>query len=96
MAGSSPYSRTRNRQLRRVLKLLTLIVERRRSIIELSGELAVTTRTVRRDLQAIEYAGLPIYDVHGSDGVKRWTLEVYGGKSLTSIVSRSVPTGDIV
>lgn len=87
MSGSSPYSRTRNRQLTRVLRLLQMLGDRRRSLDELSLELGVTTRTIRRDLKACEYAGLPIYDVLGSDGVNRWRLEQYGGKSVTTLMS---------
>lgn len=85
---ASPYSRTRNKQLVRVLRLLHLIGTRRRSLRELADELGVSTRTIRRDFEAIEAAHLPLRDVLGSDGIKRWRLESFGGTSVTTLLSR--------
>lgn len=83
----SPYSRTRNQQLVRVLRLLALIGKRRRSLGELATELDVTTRTIRRDLEAILAAHLPLTDVVGDDGIRRWRLVAFGGTSVTTLVS---------
>jgi predicted DNA-binding transcriptional regulator YafY len=47
---------------------------RRLTIDDLAGRTGVTTRTIRRDLEALQAAGFPLFDeVH--DGKKYWTLE---------------------
>jgi proteasome accessory factor B len=47
---------------------------RRLTIDEMAEKTGVTTRTIRRDLEALQSAGFPIYDdVH--DGRRYWTLE---------------------
>jgi predicted DNA-binding transcriptional regulator YafY len=47
---------------------------RRLTIDDLAGRTGVTTRTIRRDLEALQAAGFPLFDeVH--DGKRYWTLE---------------------
>lgn len=47
---------------------------RRATIDELAKRTGVTTRTIRRDLEALQAAGFPLFDeVH--DGKKYWTME---------------------
>jgi predicted DNA-binding transcriptional regulator YafY len=47
---------------------------RRLTIDDLAGRTGVSTRTIRRDLEALQSAGFPLFDeVH--DGKKYWTLE---------------------
>ena len=47
---------------------------RRLTIDELANRTGVTTRTIRRDLEALQAAGFPLFDeVH--DGKRYWTLE---------------------
>jgi predicted DNA-binding transcriptional regulator YafY len=47
---------------------------RRATIDDLAKRTGVTTRTIRRDLEALQSAGFPLFDeVH--DGKKYWTLE---------------------
>ena len=47
---------------------------RRLTIDEMSARTGVTTRTIRRDLEALQEAGFPLFDeVH--DGKRYWTLE---------------------
>jgi predicted DNA-binding transcriptional regulator YafY len=47
---------------------------RRATIDDLARRTGVTTRTIRRDLEALQSAGFPLFDeVH--DGKKYWTLE---------------------
>lgn len=47
---------------------------RRATIDDLAERTGVTTRTIRRDLEALQAAGFPLFDeVH--DGKKYWTLE---------------------
>ncbi len=60
----------RNRQLVRDLQLV-LMLERARiglTLDQLAAEYGVTTRTIRRDLEAIEEAGVPLVQDEG----KRW------------------------
>lgn len=44
------------------------------TIDQLASRGGVTTRTIRRDLQALEEAGFPLYDRRGDDGRTRWAL----------------------
>ena len=54
--------------------LKTLEASRRATIDDLARQTGVTTRTIRRDLEALQVAGFPLFDeVH--DGKKYWTLE---------------------
>ena len=54
--------------------LRDLEASRRLTIDDLAQRTAVTTRTIRRDLEALQTAGFPLFDeVH--DGKKYWTLE---------------------
>jgi proteasome accessory factor B len=45
------------------------------SIDALAGELSVTTRTIRRDLAALQEAGFPLYDERDDDGHVRWRID---------------------
>src|SRR5689334_25356595 len=45
------------------------------SIDALAGDLDVTTRTIRRDLAALQEAGFPLYDERDDDGRVRWRLD---------------------
>lgn len=54
--------------------LRDLEAARRLTIDDLAERTGVTTRTIRRDLEALQAAGFPLFDeVH--DGKKYWTLE---------------------
>ncbi len=54
--------------------LRDLEASRRLTIDDLARRTGVTTRTIRRDLEALQAAGFPLFDeVH--DGKKYWTLE---------------------
>ncbi len=55
------------------------------TIDELAALCAVTTRTIRRDLQALEEAGFPIYDDKSrDDGKTRWILNGQAFKGLSA------------
>jgi predicted DNA-binding transcriptional regulator YafY len=55
------------------------------TIDELAVECSVTTRTIRRDLQALEEAGFPIYDDRSrDDGKTRWVLNGQAFKGLST------------
>ncbi len=49
-----------------------------RQLAEMTG---VTTRTIRRDLEALQEAGFPLYDV-SDDGAKRWKLDRHPFRTL--------------
>src|SRR5262245_7865149 len=55
------------------------------SIDELASQCGVTTRTIRRDLQALEEAGFPIYDDRSrDDGRTRWIINGQAFKGLAT------------
>jgi predicted DNA-binding transcriptional regulator YafY len=55
------------------------------TIAELAALARVTTRTVRRDLQALEEAGFPLYDDRAQDdGRTRWRINGQAFKGLAS------------
>src|SRR5262245_28178686 len=55
------------------------------TIDELAGLCQVTTRTIRRDLQALEEAGFPLYDDKTSDdGKTRWRVNGQAFKGLAA------------
>ena len=59
----------RNQALVRTLTLLRLLQARGRwTLLELAGTFRVSTRTVRRDLAALEDAGYPIGHEHTRGG----------------------------
>ena len=65
----------RNSELIRQWTILQRIATARgQTIPKLANELSVSTRTIRRDLEALQVAGFPVYDeiVHGS---KHWRLD---------------------
>jgi predicted DNA-binding transcriptional regulator YafY len=55
------------------------------TIDELATECGVTTRTIRRDLQALEEAGFPLYDDRShDDGRTRWRVNGQAFKGLAA------------
>jgi predicted DNA-binding transcriptional regulator YafY len=55
------------------------------TIDELAALCAVTTRTIRRDLQALEEAGFPLYDDRSADdGRTRWRVNGQAFKGLSA------------
>src|SRR5919201_3841983 len=61
--------------------LRDLEASRRLPIDDLASRPGVTTRTIRRDLEALQSAGFPLYDeVH--EGKRYWTLEQRAFKRL--------------
>lgn len=61
--------------------LRDLEASRRLTIDDLSKRTGVTTRTIRRDLEALQSAGFPLFD-ETHDGRKYWTLEHRAFKRL--------------
>lgn len=61
--------------------LKELEASRRVTIDDLAERTGVTTRTIRRDLEALQTAGFPLFD-ETHDGKKYWTLEQKAFKRL--------------
>ena len=67
----------RNQEVIRQWKVLHALETARHGVAidPLADELGVTTRTIRRDLAALQEAGFPLYDEKDGDGRVRWRLE---------------------
>ena len=67
----------RNQEVIRQWRVLHALESSRHgvSIDALADELDVTTRTIRRDLAALQEAGFPLYDERDSDGHVRWRID---------------------
>lgn len=67
----------RNQEVIRQWKVLHALESSRHgaSIDALAKDLDVTTRTIRRDLAALQEAGFPLYDERDDDGRVRWRLD---------------------
>jgi predicted DNA-binding transcriptional regulator YafY len=67
----------RNQEVIRQWKVLHALESSRHgaAIDALAHELDVTTRTIRRDLAALQEAGFPLYDERDEDGRVRWRLD---------------------
>jgi predicted DNA-binding transcriptional regulator YafY len=66
----------RNRNLVRVLEELRTLEASRvgATLRELADEAGVCERTIRRDLEALEAAGVPIVDETDEAGRRRWRV----------------------
>ena len=67
----------RNQEVIRQWKVLHALEASRQGVTiqALSDELGVTTRTIRRDLEALQEAGFPLYDEQDDEGHLRWRLD---------------------
>jgi predicted DNA-binding transcriptional regulator YafY len=67
----------RNQEVIRQWKVLHALEASRHGvgIDALAGSLDVTTRTIRRDLAALQEAGFPLYDERDDEGRVRWRLD---------------------
>jgi predicted DNA-binding transcriptional regulator YafY len=67
----------RNQEVIRQWKVLHALESSRHgvNIESLADELDVTTRTIRRDLAALQEAGFPLFDVRDEDNRVRWRLD---------------------
>jgi predicted DNA-binding transcriptional regulator YafY len=61
--------------------LRELEASRRATIDDLAGKTGVTTRTIRRDLEALQTSGFPLFD-EVVDGKRYWTLEAKAFRRL--------------
>ncbi len=67
----------RNQEVIRQWKVLHALESSRHGVTidALSDDLDVTTRTIRRDLAALQEAGFPLYDDKDDEGRARWRLD---------------------
>src|SRR5262245_12795845 len=67
----------RNQEVIRQWKVLHALESSRHGVTidALADDLGVTTRTIRRDLAALQEAGFPIYDERDDEGRARWRLD---------------------
>ena len=67
----------RNQEVIRQWKILHALESSRHgaTIDALADDLDVTTRTIRRDLAALQEAGFALYDEHDEDGRVRWRID---------------------
>jgi proteasome accessory factor B len=67
----------RNQEVIRQWRILHALESSRHgaAIPALAEELGVTTRTIRRDLAALQEAGFPLYDERDEDGHVRWRID---------------------
>jgi len=67
----------RNQEVIRQWKVLHALESSRHgaTIAALAGDLGVTTRTIRRDLAALQEAGFPLFDERDDDGRVSWRLD---------------------
>jgi predicted DNA-binding transcriptional regulator YafY len=73
-----------------VVRILHLLRELDRlggcDLYELATHYGTTTRTVRRDLEAIEAAGIPLKKEPGEGSKVRWSLDTQASQRLTTLV----------
>jgi len=68
---------SRNQEVIRQWKVLHALESSRHGVTidALADDLGVTTRTIRRDLAALQEAGFPLYDERDDDSRARWRLD---------------------
>lgn len=89
--SKSPKTAARNDQVVRVLRLLREL-ERLGGVdlYELSERYGTSVRTIRRDLDALREAGIPLTEESAADSPrKRWTVDGAALKSLTRLIDVS-------
>ncbi|MBX7096845.1 MAG: WYL domain-containing protein [Myxococcaceae bacterium] len=80
----------RNEQVVRILRMLRDLDRVGGSdLYELAERYGTTTRTVRRDLDALRDAGIPLVTETGEGTRKRWRLDADAGGKLTSVIEVS-------
>ncbi|MCA3014268.1 MAG: transcriptional regulator [Myxococcaceae bacterium] len=83
-------SAARNEQVVRILRILHQLDRLGgRTLYELAEENGTTTRTIRRDFDAIQEAGIPLLGDSGDDGKKRWRIASDASTRLTSLLDAS-------
>ncbi len=88
MAGSKKGSAGgRNDQVVRILRLLRHLDRIGGcDLYELATHFGTTTRTVRRDLEALEEAGFPLKKESGEGSKVRWSLDSHAGNRFENLI----------
>lgn len=80
----------RNEQVVRILRILRDLDRVGGSdLYELSERYGTTTRTVRRDLEAIAEAGIPLVNEAGDGSRKRWRLDPEASSKMANLIEAS-------
>ena len=81
----------RNQEVIRQWKVLHALESSRHgvTIAALAADLDVTTRTIRRDLAALQEAGFPLFDERDEDGRVHWRLDGQVLKGLETGFTRA-------
>lgn len=89
-SGAKSSEVLRNEQVVRILRILRDLDRAGGSdLYELSERYGTTTRTVRRDLEAIEEAGIPLVTEAGDGSRKRWRLDAQASSRLANLIEAS-------
>ena len=89
--------RGRNEQLVRVLQLVSDLLNRGGcDLYELAERHATTTRTIRRDLDALEVIGVPLRKTLSETGRVRWSIELseLRERGLTAVANIAFSVGE--
>lgn len=70
--SASGTLRERDKQVRRVVQILLLLQQGRWGLGQLSRDFNVSDRTIRRDIEAFQRAGVPVRQF-GTDSGLTWT-----------------------
>ena len=91
MADNPTKARMRNAEVIRQWQILREIEARRGGVTihELAGMVKVSTRTIRRDLQALQEAGFAVFDEGEDNETKRWKLDIQPFRALQEGLSVS-------
>lgn len=90
MATKEAQQQARNEQVVRVIRILRDLDRVGGSdLYELAERYGTTTRTIRRDLEAIEEAGIPITCEAGEGSRKRWRLDSDASERIAHLIEAS-------
>lgn len=88
--GRAGTDAARNEQVVRILRILHQLDRIGGSTLyELAEQNGTTTRTIRRDLDALQEAGIPLTAETADESKKRWRLDSGAGQRLTSLLDAS-------
>lgn len=80
----------RNEQVVRILRILRDLDRAGGSdLYELAERYGTTTRTIRRDFEAIQEAGIPLAPEPGDGARKRWRLDTQAADRISSLIDTS-------
>lgn len=87
---STSQAAARNEQVVRVIRILRDLDRAGGSdLYELAERYGTTTRTIRRDLEAIEEAGIPLACEAGEGSRKRWRIDISASDRIAHLIEAS-------